>query len=90
MSLNVQVLSQRLGNVLSGVSLLVVGKTLLVAVLGRLFGLTPVQGIRAGLMLGPGGEFAFVGFKEAVRKVHKIQLPLPSSPPPSFCAAFPL
>jgi len=39
---------------------LVVVKAALIAALARPFGLTWAQGIQAGLLLGPGGEFGFV------------------------------
>ena len=56
-------------------SLLVIGKTLLVALTGRLFGISTIAAVRTGLLLAPGGEFAFVAFGEAVNQV----LPLPFS-----------
>ncbi len=39
---------------------LVAGKTAIVVGLGLVFGVKPMTAFRAGLMLGPGGEFAFV------------------------------
>lgn len=55
--------------ILSALSLLLVGKTALVTLVGRLFGLSTVAAVRAGLLLAPGGEFAFVAFGEAVNQV---------------------
>lgn len=49
--------------------LLIIGKTLLVTFVGRLFGVSTIAAIRVGLMLAPGGEFAFVAFGEAVNQV---------------------
>ncbi|KAL7233286.1 hypothetical protein ACSBR1_017004 [Camellia fascicularis] len=48
--------------------LLIGGKTILVAVAGRLFGISIISAIRVGLLLAPGGEFAFVAFGEAVNQ----------------------
>ncbi|XP_025823309.1 K(+) efflux antiporter 1, chloroplastic isoform X2 [Panicum hallii] len=48
--------------------LLIFGKTLLVTFVGRLFGVSTIAAIRVGLMLAPGGEFAFVAFGEAVNQ----------------------
>jgi Kef-type K+ transport system membrane component KefB len=50
-------------------SLLIIGKTLLVTFVGRLFGISTIAAVRVGLMLAPGGEFAFVAFGEAVKQV---------------------
>lgn len=45
---------------------LIAGKTAVVVGLGLLFGVKPLTGMRAGLLLGPGGEFAFVVIAAAV------------------------
>jgi len=45
----------------AGVAALVLGKTLIATVLGRLFRLSWGTAVETGLLLGPGGEFAFVG-----------------------------
>ena len=50
-------------------SLLIIGKTLLVTLTGRLFGISTIAAVRTGLLLAPGGEFAFVAFGEAVNQV---------------------
>ncbi|CAL5331613.1 unnamed protein product [Camellia sinensis] len=49
--------------------LLIGGKTILVAVAGRLFGTSIISAIRVGLLLARGGEFAFVAFGEAVNQL---------------------
>ncbi|XP_028052038.1 uncharacterized protein LOC114256581 [Camellia sinensis] len=49
--------------------LLIGGKTILVAVAGRLFGISIISAIRVGLLLAPGREFAFVAFGEAVNQL---------------------
>ncbi|KAL6499294.1 K(+) efflux antiporter 2, chloroplastic [Orobanche hederae] len=55
--------------VISGtLGLLLAGKTILIVVVGGLFGLSMVSAIRVGLLLAPGGEFAFVAFGEAVNQ----------------------
>ncbi|KAL3649543.1 K(+) efflux antiporter 1, chloroplastic [Castilleja foliolosa] len=48
--------------------LLLAGKTFLIALVGRLFGISLVSALRVGLLLAPGGEFAFVAFGEAVNQ----------------------
>lgn len=48
--------------------LLIGGKTILVALVGRLFGISIISAVRVGLLLAPGGEFAFVAFGEAVNQ----------------------
>ena len=49
----------------AGVAALVLGKTAITALLGRLFGLSNATALETGLLLGPGGEFAFVGISLA-------------------------
>lgn len=61
--------------VISGtLGLLIGGKTILVALVGRLFGISIISAIRVGLLLAPGGEFAFVAFGEAVNQVRTVLL----------------
>ena len=55
------------GNILAIMALILVCKLAVVCVVGPLFGLSLIASVRAGLMIGPGGEFAFVTFGEAVR-----------------------
>ncbi|KAK6920156.1 Regulator of K+ conductance, N-terminal [Dillenia turbinata] len=55
--------------VISGtLGLLIIGKTVLVAVVAKLCGISIISAIRVGLLLAPGGEFAFVAFGEAVNQ----------------------
>ncbi|KAL0018097.1 hypothetical protein WJX77_002629 [Trebouxia sp. C0004] len=56
--------------VVSGIILLIGGKVGVMAAVGKGFGLSLLQSVRAGLLLAAGGEFAFVTFGEAVS--HKI------------------
>ncbi|DBA99171.1 hypothetical protein WJX82_006091 [Trebouxia sp. C0006] len=56
--------------VVSGIVLLIGGKVGVMAAVGKGFGLSLLQSVRAGLLLAAGGEFAFVTFGEAVS--HKI------------------
>ena len=53
--------------ILKGILILQVG---VMAAVGKAFGLSILQSVRAGLLLAAGGEFAFVTFGEAVS--HKI------------------
>ena len=46
---------------------IVTAKIAVVAAVGPLFGLSVLNCVRAGMYIGPGGEFAFVTFAEAVR-----------------------
>jgi CPA2 family monovalent cation:H+ antiporter-2 len=46
--------------IVAGAAGLILGKAALVAVIGRVFGLAWRTGAKAGLLLGPGGEFGFV------------------------------
>lgn len=60
--------------VISGtLGLLIGGKMLLVALVGRIFGISIISAIRVGLLLAPGGEFAFVAFGEAVNQVFLLK-----------------
>ncbi|XAR54076.1 hypothetical protein NMG60_11029077 [Bertholletia excelsa] len=54
--------------IMGTLALLIGGKTMLVAVVGKLFGISIISAIRVGLLLAPGGEFAFVAFGEAVNQ----------------------
>ncbi|CAL5382861.1 unnamed protein product [Camellia sinensis] len=44
-----------------------------IVVVGRLFGISIISVIRVGLLLAPGGEFAFVAFGEAVNQTDDLQ-----------------
>lgn len=69
MSIDPKLLFSNFPVIMGALGLLIVGKTMLVALVGRLFGVSTVSAIRAGLLLAPGGEFAFVAFGEAVNQV---------------------
>ncbi|KAG1672722.1 hypothetical protein FOA52_005200 [Chlamydomonas sp. UWO 241] len=60
--------------VLLGVTLLIAGKLAVMSLIGPWFGLSQMTANRAGLLLAPGGEFAFVAFGVAVS--HNV-LPVP-------------
>ncbi|CAL9071262.1 unnamed protein product [Musa textilis] len=68
MSIDPKLLLGNFPAIMGTLSLLIVGKTVLVALVGRLFGISPIAAIRVGLLLAPGGEFAFVAFGEAVNQ----------------------
>ena len=69
MSIDPKLLISKFPAIVGGLSLLLIGKTVMVGSIGRLFGLSPMAAVRAGLLLAPGGEFAFVAFGEAVNQV---------------------
>lgn len=69
MSIDPKLLVSNFPVVTGALVLLIVGKTILVALVGRFFGISIVSAIRVGLLLAPGGEFAFVAFGEAVNQV---------------------
>ena len=68
MEISVGMLVAKFRTVLAAMLLLVGGKLAVMTAVGQAFGLTLVQSLRAGLLLAPGGEFAFVLFGEAVAK----------------------
>ncbi|KAL8139188.1 hypothetical protein V2J09_005189 [Rumex salicifolius] len=68
MSIDPKLLLSNFPVIAGALGLLIVGKTLLVALVGKVFGLSLISGIRSGLLLAPGGEFAFVAFGEAVNQ----------------------
>ncbi|KAJ0478961.1 putative regulator of K+ conductance, cation/H+ exchanger, NAD(P)-binding domain superfamily [Helianthus annuus] len=68
MSIDPKLLVSNFPVIMGSLGLLIVGKTALVAVVGRLFGVSWISAIRTGLLLAPGGEFAFVAFGEAVNQ----------------------
>ncbi|KAG8391802.1 hypothetical protein BUALT_Bualt01G0224800 [Buddleja alternifolia] len=68
MSIDPKLLVSNFPVVTGTLGLLIAGKTMLVALVGRLFGVSLVSAIRVGLLLAPGGEFAFVAFGEAVNQ----------------------
>ena len=69
MSIDPKLLISNFPVVMGTLGLLIVGKTMLLALVGRIFGLSLISAIRTGLLLAPGGEFAFVAFGEAVNQV---------------------
>lgn len=69
MSIDPKLLVSNFPVVIGTLGLLIVGKTMLVTLIGRLFGVSLIAAVRAGLLLAPGGEFAFVAFGEAVNQV---------------------
>ncbi|XP_075501077.1 K(+) efflux antiporter 2, chloroplastic-like isoform X2 [Primulina tabacum] len=68
MSIDPKLLVSNFPVVTGALGLLIVGKTILVVLVGRIFGISIVSAIRVGLLLAPGGEFAFVAFGEAVNQ----------------------
>ncbi|KAK8612020.1 hypothetical protein V6N13_132053 [Hibiscus sabdariffa] len=68
MSIDPKLLLSNFPVIAATLGLLIGGKTILVALVGRLFGISIISAIRAGLLLAPGGEFAFVAFGEAVNQ----------------------
>ncbi|KAK4418660.1 K(+) efflux antiporter 2, chloroplastic [Sesamum alatum] len=68
MSIDPKLLLSNFPVITGTLGLLIAGKTILVALVGRLFGVSMVSAIRVGLLLAPGGEFAFVAFGEAVNQ----------------------
>lgn len=69
MSIDPKLLASNFPVITGALGLLIASKTILVAIVGRLFGVSIVSAIRVGLLLAPGGEFAFVAFGEAVNQV---------------------
>lgn len=70
MSIDPKLLVSNFPVIMGSLALLIGGKTLMVAAVGRLFGVSLISSIRVGLLLAPGGEFAFVAFGEAVNQVN--------------------
>lgn len=68
MEFSMPVLIQQWRAILATMAVLIAGKTAVVAFAGPIFGLSRIASIRAGLMLAPGGEFAFVLLGEAAAK----------------------
>nr|GMD34760.1 K(+) efflux antiporter 2, chloroplastic [Ipomoea batatas] len=68
MSIDPKLLVSNFPVIMGSLGLLIGGKTILVALIGRLFGVSIISAIRVGLLLAPGGEFAFVAFGEAVNQ----------------------
>ncbi|KAL8208049.1 hypothetical protein R6Q57_007461 [Mikania cordata] len=68
MSIDPKLLVLNFPVIMGSLGLLIAGKTIMVAAVGRLFGVSLISAIRVGLLLAPGGEFAFVAFGEAVNQ----------------------
>lgn len=68
MSIDPKLLLSNFPVIMASLSLLIAGKTILVALVGRIFGISSIAAIRVGLLLAPGGEFAFVAFGDAVNQ----------------------
>ncbi|XP_010419617.1 PREDICTED: K(+) efflux antiporter 2, chloroplastic-like [Camelina sativa] len=68
MSIDPKLLLANFPVIMGTLGLLLVGKTILVAIIGKLFGISIISAVRVGLLLAPGGEFAFVAFGEAVNQ----------------------
>lgn len=73
MSIDPKLLFSNFSVIVGTLSLLIAGKTILVTIVGRLFGVSAIAAVRVGLLLAPGGEFAFVAFGDAVNQVKCIQ-----------------
>ena len=68
MEISLAVLASEWVSIVIGIVVLITIKLGSVALLGPIFGVPRTSAIRAGLLLAPGGEFAFVIFGEAVRE----------------------
>ncbi|XP_073125827.1 K(+) efflux antiporter 2, chloroplastic [Henckelia pumila] len=68
MSIDPKLLVSNFPVIVGSLGILIAGKTILVTLVGRMFGISMVSAIRVGLLLAPGGEFAFVAFGEAVNQ----------------------
>ncbi|KAL4445002.1 hypothetical protein ABPG77_004052, partial [Micractinium sp. CCAP 211/92] len=68
MEISVPLFFAKIKTIVAAMAMLIVGKVAVMAAVGQAFGLTLVQSARSGLLLSPGGEFAFVLFGEAVSR----------------------
>ncbi|KAJ6390848.1 hypothetical protein OIU77_024956 [Salix suchowensis] len=68
MSIDPKLLVSNFPAIVGSLGLLIGGKIGLVALVGRFFGISIISAIRIGLLLAPGGEFAFVAFGEAINQ----------------------
>lgn len=78
MSIDPKLLLSNFPVIIGTLALLIGGKTILVTLIGKLFGVSIISGVRTGLLLAPGGEFAFVAFGDAVTQVCTASL-IPST-----------
>ncbi|KAJ8748937.1 hypothetical protein K2173_013374 [Erythroxylum novogranatense] len=68
MSIDPKLLLSNFPVIMGTLGLLIGGKAILVTLVGKLFGISVISAMRVGLLLAPGGEFAFVAFGEAVNQ----------------------
>jgi monovalent cation:proton antiporter-2 (CPA2) family protein len=68
MEISTGLLFAKFKSVMAAITMLIVGKVAIMTAVGQAFGLSMVQAFRSGLLLSPGGEFAFVLYGEAVAK----------------------
>jgi monovalent cation:proton antiporter-2 (CPA2) family protein len=68
MEISMGLFAAKFKSVLAALALLIAGKVAIMTAVGQAFGLSMVQAFRSGLLLSPGGEFAFVLYGEAVAK----------------------
>lgn len=68
MEISVGLFIQQWRTIILSLVALIAGKLAVMAAIGPLFGLSRLASTRAGLLLAPGGEFAFVAFGEAVAR----------------------
>ena len=68
MEISTGLLVAKFKSVVAAITMLIVGKVAIMTAVGQAFGLSMVQAFRSGLLLSPGGEFAFVLYGEAVAK----------------------
>ena len=73
MSIDPKLLVSNFPVIMGALGLLICGKTILVCLMCRMFGICLISAIRVGLLLAPGGEFAFVAFGEAVNQVFVLK-----------------
>ncbi|PSC73360.1 K(+) efflux antiporter chloroplastic-like [Micractinium conductrix] len=68
MEISVPLFFSKIKIIAAAMVMLIGGKVAVMAAVGQAFGLSLVQSLRSGLLLSPGGEFAFVLFGEAVSR----------------------
>jgi len=68
MEMNAKLFLEKWQTVLAAIVVLIVGKVGVMLAAGPMFGLSKIASTRAGLLLAPGGEFAFVAFGESVAR----------------------
>lgn len=68
MEISAALFMEKWQEILFALVVLIVGKLAVMAGLGPAFGLSRMTAVRSGLLLSPGGEFAFVAFGEAISK----------------------